>query len=126
MEIKTERLILRELQETDEATILRYQAEPEVRKTLLMGAESKQSTQNFIRSSRAQIYANPRYHYGLAITLPGQDDLIGSVSHDIIPASDIWRTPRYKSDIRKNTNLSAGKTAYPAYAIVGWELDKQF
>jgi ribosomal-protein-alanine N-acetyltransferase len=76
--IKTHRILLRELKETDCQAVLEYASDPEVVRYMDWGPNSKEETEAFINRSLDAQNERPRLHYTLAITLIDNKKLIGS------------------------------------------------
>lgn len=77
MEIRTERLLLRELEETDAAACNEYERIPEVVRYQSNGVRTLQESLEYIQKSRETILVEPRLTFDLAVVLPGEDRLIG-------------------------------------------------
>ena len=77
MEIKTERLLLRELEETDAAVCNEYERDAEVVRYQSAGIRSLQESLEYIQRSRKAIDASPRLTFDLAVVLRSEDRLIG-------------------------------------------------
>jgi len=76
--IKTQRILLRELKETDGKAVLEYASDPEVVRYMDWGPNSKEETEAFIQRSLDAQNERPRLHHTLAITLIVNQMLIGS------------------------------------------------
>jgi RimJ/RimL family protein N-acetyltransferase len=77
MEIRTDRLRIRELEETDAAACNEYERDAEVVRYQSNGIRSLQESLEYIQRSRKTILASPRLTFDLAVVLPGEDRLIG-------------------------------------------------
>ena len=77
MQIKTDRLLLRELKPTDVDDIKEYATDPQVIKYLTFGPNTKEDTINFIELCRGNSKETPRRSYELGITLRSEKKLIG-------------------------------------------------
>jgi len=75
--IRTERLILREFDETDWQAVHSYASDPEVVRYMDWGPNTAEETKEFIRRSIAYQKEQPRRDYTLAITLKAEERLIG-------------------------------------------------
>ena len=76
--IRTSRLLLRELQETDWQAVHTYASDPEVVRYMEWGSNTKEDTTNFIQRSITAQMEQPRKSYELAIVLKEDDRLIGA------------------------------------------------
>ena len=77
MQIKTDRLLLRELKLTDVDDIQEYATDPQVIKYLTFGPNTEKETRNFIDLCMSHQKETPRRSYELGITLPNENKLIG-------------------------------------------------
>jgi [ribosomal protein S5]-alanine N-acetyltransferase len=77
MEIRTERLLLRELEESDAAACNEYERDPEVVRYQSNDVRSLQESLEYIQKSRKTLLASPRRTFDLAVVLAGEDRLIG-------------------------------------------------
>lgn len=77
MEIRTERLLLRELEESDAAACNEYERDPEVVRYQSNGVCTLEQSLAYIQKGRATITATPRLTFDLAVVLPGEGRLIG-------------------------------------------------
>lgn len=75
--IHTDRLVLRELDETDRQPVHSYASDPEVVQYMDWGPNTEEETKSFIRRSIDYQKKKPRQNYTLAITLKADDRLIG-------------------------------------------------
>jgi RimJ/RimL family protein N-acetyltransferase len=75
----TERLILRDFCASDEAAVNAYAADPEVVRYMPWGPNSPEETRAALARFAADQAATPRMEYGLAITLAGRDEALGSL-----------------------------------------------
>lgn len=76
--IRTERLVLRDLKETDLQAVHSYASDPEVVRYMDWGPNTKEETQDFIQRTITNQKEKPRRVYTLAIVLKAEDELIGS------------------------------------------------
>ncbi len=76
--VKTQRILLRELKETDWQAVLEYASDPEVVRYMDWGPNSKEETEAFIKRSLDAQNERPRLHYTFAITLIANQMLIGT------------------------------------------------
>ncbi len=77
MQIQTERLIIRDYQQTDLEDIHEYGSDPEVVKYLPFGPNTREDSQNFLNHVMGKQEEEPREDYGLAVVLKSEDKLIG-------------------------------------------------
>jgi ribosomal-protein-alanine N-acetyltransferase len=77
MDLRTDRLLLRELEESDAAACNEYERDPEVVRYQSNGVRTLEESLEYIRKSRKTILASPRQTFDLAVVLPGEDRLIG-------------------------------------------------
>jgi RimJ/RimL family protein N-acetyltransferase len=75
--VRTERLALRDLKESDWEAIHSYASDPEVARYMDWGPNTKEDTENFIQQAIANQREQPRRNYTLAIALKVEDTLIG-------------------------------------------------
>ncbi|WP_010272883.1 GNAT family N-acetyltransferase [Paenibacillus senegalensis] len=80
MEIKTERLLLRDFMESDLAAVHRYAAHSQVARYMLWGPNTREQTEQFLAMVMGHSQQSPRQAYHLAITLKQDGRLIGSCS----------------------------------------------
>ncbi len=78
--VETERLILRELNKEDFASIHSYVSDPEVCRYQTWGPNSEADTQCFLDGSIKYQFDSPRYHYEIAVVTRADNKLIGSCS----------------------------------------------
>jgi RimJ/RimL family protein N-acetyltransferase len=76
--VRTERLLLRDLTESDMEAVHSYASDPEVVRYMDWGPNTKEDTENFIQRAIANQKEQPRRNYTLAIVLNAEDTLIGS------------------------------------------------
>jgi ribosomal-protein-alanine N-acetyltransferase len=76
--IKTDRLVLRDLEETDWEAVHSYASEAEVVRYMDWGPNTEDETKKFIRQSTETRKEQPRRSYELAIVLKDGDGLIGA------------------------------------------------
>ncbi|MDH5448240.1 MAG: GNAT family N-acetyltransferase [Candidatus Bathyarchaeota archaeon] len=76
--IQSERLLLREFEETDWQAVHSYASDPEVVRFMDWGPNAEDETKAFISRSISSQKEKPRRKYTLAITLKGENKLIGS------------------------------------------------
>ena len=69
MELKTERLVLREFQRDDFEAIHAYASNPDNVKYMIWGPNDQAATESFIDECIKQKDSSPRSHYEFAITL---------------------------------------------------------
>jgi RimJ/RimL family protein N-acetyltransferase len=77
IQIKTERLLLRELEYSDLSDIQEYATDPQVIKYLTFGPNTEQDSRSFIEYTKSQQSQDPRQSYELGIILPVENKLIG-------------------------------------------------
>jgi len=77
MQIQTERLVIRDYQQTDLEDIHEYGSDPEVVKYLPFGPNTREDSQNFLNRAMDKQKEEPREDYGLAVVLKSEDKLIG-------------------------------------------------
>lgn len=94
MELRTDRLLLRELEESDAAACNEYERDPEVVRLQSNGTRTLEESLAYIQKSRATMIASPRRTFDLAVVLPGEDRLIGRagihVTDPEIREATIW------------------------------------
>ncbi len=78
MEIKTERLLLREFNDDDWADVLSYQKNPLYHRYYEWTDRTPEAAKDFVRIFIAQQREEPRTKFQLAITLPSTGELIGN------------------------------------------------
>ncbi len=76
--IKTKRLFLRDLKETDIRAVHTYASDPDVVRYVDWGPNNRGESEAFIERALEAQKEKPRYHYTLAITLKIEKKLIGS------------------------------------------------
>lgn len=77
MILETERLILREFQESDFEAVYEYGSDPEVAKYVSWGPKTEEDTVEFIRKALVQQQEQPRSAYDFAIIARLDNKLIG-------------------------------------------------
>jgi RimJ/RimL family protein N-acetyltransferase len=78
--LTTERLVLREFTDRDEAAVHAYAGDPEVTRYTPWGPNTPEETREFLRRAAVDQTAVPRMDFGLAITLAdGPDEALGAV-----------------------------------------------
>ena len=77
MQIQTERLIIRNYQQTDLEDIHEYGSDPEVVKYVPFGPNTYEDSQNFLNRAINKQKEKPRIDYGGAVVLKSEDKLIG-------------------------------------------------
>ena len=77
MELRTDRLLLREFEESDAAACNEYERDPEVVRWQSSDTRTLTESLDYIRKSRLSIDASPRRTFDLAVVLRGEDRLIG-------------------------------------------------
>ncbi|HHU70727.1 MAG TPA: GNAT family N-acetyltransferase [Clostridiales bacterium] len=77
MELKTNRLILREFQEYDFSAVHAYASNIDNVKYMIWGPNDEVDTTAFIKECMAWKYRSPRLHYDFAVTLKSTGQLIG-------------------------------------------------
>jgi [ribosomal protein S5]-alanine N-acetyltransferase len=87
MEIRTERLLLRELEEADAAACNEYERDPEVVRYQSNGIRTLEESLEYIQKSRRTILASPRQTFDLAVVRSGEDRLIGRAGIHVTDAS---------------------------------------
>lgn len=95
MELRTERLLLRELEESDAAACNEYERDPEVVRYQSSGVRTLEESLEYIRKGReSTLLASPRRTFDLAVVLPGEDRLIGRAGIHVTDAESregtIW------------------------------------
>ena len=78
--IRSKRLLLRELEETDWQKVHSYASDPEVVRYMDWGPNTEEETKAFISRSISSQKEKPRREYNLAITLKREKELIGGCS----------------------------------------------
>lgn len=77
MEIRTDRLLLRELEETDAAACNEYESNPDVVRYQSNAVLTLEESLAYIQRSRKTQLASPRRTFDLAVVLPDENRLIG-------------------------------------------------
>jgi len=77
--IQTERLLIREVEESDFDAIHAYASDPEVVEHMSWGPNTEQATRDFIAICLSKIQAEPRLEYVVAVVPKGQPELVGTV-----------------------------------------------
>jgi RimJ/RimL family protein N-acetyltransferase len=75
--IRTSRLLLRDLEESDWQAVHTYASDPEVVRYMDWGPNTKEDTTNFIQRSITGQKEDPRRDFSLAVVLRSDDGLIG-------------------------------------------------
>jgi [ribosomal protein S5]-alanine N-acetyltransferase len=78
LSLTTERLILRDFQETDWEAVHRYACDPEVVRYMLWGPNSEEDTKDYIQKASLQKLDQPRWNFDLAAILNTDNQLIGA------------------------------------------------
>jgi ribosomal-protein-alanine N-acetyltransferase len=78
MPLRTQRLTLRDFAYEDWQAVHRYAVDPEVVRYMVWGPNTEAETQQFVRRTLEQQSAEPRRHFGLAVTLNADARLIGA------------------------------------------------
>jgi len=76
--IQSKRLLLREFKETDWQAVHSYASDPEVVRFMDWGPNTENETKAFVSRSISSQKEKPRRKYTLAITLKGENKIIGS------------------------------------------------
>jgi ribosomal-protein-alanine N-acetyltransferase len=76
--VRADRLVLRDLEETDWQAVHSHASDPEVVRYMDWGPNTEDETKNYIQRSIAGQNEQPRKSYELAIVLKKDDKLIGS------------------------------------------------
>jgi RimJ/RimL family protein N-acetyltransferase len=76
--IQSQRLLLREFKEVDWQAVHRYASDPEVVRFMDWGPNTENETKAFVSRSISSQKEKPRRKYTLAITLKGDNKIIGS------------------------------------------------
>ncbi|MCJ8013856.1 GNAT family N-acetyltransferase [Paenibacillus sp. KQZ6P-2] len=79
MIMQTERLMIREYQQDDFASVHRYASNPSVTKYTLWGPNTPEETKEHIDSMLAMQQQEPRVGYEFAVTLKASGEMIGGV-----------------------------------------------
>lgn len=87
--IRTERLIVRDIQQKDLESVHVYSSDPEVVRFMPWGPNTMEDTKAFISHSIATQQEQPRRNYNLAVILTSQNILIGSCG--IYESNPDWR-----------------------------------
>lgn len=82
--LETERLLLREFEESDWEAVHEYGSDPEVVKYLSWGPNTEQETRDFVARQIGSQREEPRKRYGFAVVLKAQNQLIGSVELTVL------------------------------------------
>jgi len=86
VKIETRRLILREFEDEDWASVHEYAKDPEVSKYMEWGPNTEKETRNFVKGARHCRRDDPRRHYELAICQKEDKRLIGGCGLTIFDA----------------------------------------
>ncbi|MBT3942023.1 MAG: GNAT family N-acetyltransferase [Chloroflexi bacterium] len=78
MQIKTQRLVLREFVQADWPDVLRYQSDPRYLRYYPWSDRTEDDVRDFVDSQIAHQSESPRRKFQLVITLPDQPGLIGN------------------------------------------------
>jgi ribosomal-protein-alanine N-acetyltransferase len=84
--LETERLILREFEESDLQAIQEYASDPEVVRYMEWGPNTEKDAREFLQRAFDQRQKQPRSDYGLAVVLKSENQLIGSGGIHIVNA----------------------------------------
>lgn len=77
LELRSDRLVLREFRENDRAAVHEYASDLEVVRYMPFGPNTDEQTAEFIQRSMANREEDPRRSFELAVTLAGDGRLIG-------------------------------------------------
>jgi RimJ/RimL family protein N-acetyltransferase len=88
MEIRTERLLLREFVADDWEAVLRYQRDARYLRYYPWENRGEKDARGFVQMFLGQQQQNPRRRFQLAITLPGTHELIGNCGVRMADDSD--------------------------------------
>jgi len=80
MQLTTERLLLREVRQTDWPAVHEFACDVEVTRFTSFGPNTEEQTKSFVEHGLADARAQPRTFFALAITLLGEDRVIGGCS----------------------------------------------
>lgn len=86
--LETERLLLREFEESDWEAVHEYGSDAEVVKYLAWGPNTEQETKDFVARQIASQHEEPRKRYGLAVVLKAEEHLIGSIELTVVSPED--------------------------------------
>lgn len=78
MEIRTERLLLREFVDDDWPAVLAYQNHPDYLRVYDIGPQSEEVIRDFVHGFVTWQVEKPRYRFQLAVTLAASGELIGN------------------------------------------------
>ena len=81
--IETARLLLREFEEDDWRAVHEYGSDPEVVTFVPWGPNTEEESRDFIARQIALQGEHPRNHYGFAVILKHQNQLIGSIGLNV-------------------------------------------
>ena len=88
MELRTERLVLRDFVVDDWPAVLAYQRHPDYLRYYAWTARSEDAVRAFVQQFVEEQAPRPRRRFQLAITLPGDGELIGSAGIRRKPEND--------------------------------------
>lgn len=77
--IRAERLLLRELTDSDFDAVHAYATDPEAVRYMPWGPNSEADTRAFLERARSAADVRPRVGYELAVTLRDTGDLVGAI-----------------------------------------------
>jgi RimJ/RimL family protein N-acetyltransferase len=76
--LETQRLILRDFVESDWQAVHNYASNPEVVRYLPFGPNTEEDTKNFLQTEIKMRRKRPRQHFGFAVTLKSDKQVIGA------------------------------------------------
>lgn len=79
MELRTERLQLRDFRADDWRAVWRYRQDPRYQRYYASAEGGEAEARAFVERMRAQQREAPRYRFQLAVVLPADGDLVGNV-----------------------------------------------
>ncbi len=77
LRIETERLVLREWELSDLSAVQEYASDPVSVQFMIWGPNSEEETQQFLQEAQAWRVATPRTRWEMAVTLRGEERVIG-------------------------------------------------
>jgi RimJ/RimL family protein N-acetyltransferase len=79
LELRTDRLILRELSDSDFEAVHAYGSDPEVVAFVPWGPNTEHETRTFLQQTSERVSSRPRLHHVLGIVVADRDQLVGTV-----------------------------------------------
>jgi len=115
--LHTRRLTLRDFREADWQAVHRYAVDPEVVRYMAWGPNTEAETQEFVRRTLEHQAAEPRRHFGLAVTLNPDGRLIGACN---ITAAGTDDRGGYIGYVLRRDHWRQGYATEAARALLGF------